>query len=255
MEIQGRYKLVSVIFRNRGPHIPVQKMWQIIWIFCLQGTFIVFWVASRVMYFMIVHLGIGEWSRRQPWRPGEAPKREGLALHEGEGEDPDISITNVLKPRSFVTFEFSSFSWCPSSTWFSFRMYKLLILESFFFSSFYWFGTFWRVCCIKSLICQLVYYLTCKEACVVLFKLSSREMDESQRLELGRFQIFSTAYTRFHWEMIACAVICLWCAWTTYITECREEPSYSNLLLLLPFSSGTSGIAVRGSNRMSCPTL
>lgn len=107
-----------------------------------------------------VFIGIWQWSRWQLGWPGEAPERESPAFHE---KGPDVSIPDVLKTRACLTLEIPTHSWCLSSTWFSFRMYKLLNLESsffLFFFSFYWFGTFWRVCFFRKLILS-AYYLNC----------------------------------------------------------------------------------------------
>ena len=158
-ESQERWCLVSLLCFLLNNHVHI--------------LLFTFWICvGRRVFHAVFRLGIRQWSRGQLGRPGEAPTREGPALHE---EGPAVPLPDVLK-LDFLTFEFSTHSWCLSSTWFSFRMYKLLNLESFFLFSFYWFGTFWRVCFIKSLICQLVYYLNCKEACVVHnFKLLSRE--------------------------------------------------------------------------------
>lgn len=60
--------------------------------------------------------------------------------------------------------------------------------------------------------------------------------------EIGRFEIFPTGFNRFHGEMIACAVIVS--NVHEPLMECREKPTYSNILLPMPFTSGNSCIAV-----------
>lgn len=111
-----------------------------------------------------------------------------------------MSPSQMSWKQAALTREFSNHSWCLSSTWFSFRMYKLLNLDFCFFL------LVWYI--LKGLICWLVYYLNCKEACDVHnFNLSAGKQVRLRGFDLGRLNIISTAYSRFCWEMIACAVI------------------------------------------------
>lgn len=93
------------------------------------------------------------------------------------------------------------------STWFSFRMYKLLGLFFFFLFVCY----ILKGVLIRKLICYLVCYGNCKNnLCYIhIFKMSRRV----QRFQVNKFKIVPNS---FIWEMIAWAVVVsnAWTLWT-----------------------------------------
>ena len=123
MESQERWNLLL-------PFLLLGKIHK--WIFsCLSCIYILLCVqVLKCLSCCFLVSGIWQWSRGQFGWPGEAPEGESLAFYE---KGPVVSIPDVLKTRAILAFKVSTHSWCLSSPWFSFRMYKLLNPESFCF--------------------------------------------------------------------------------------------------------------------------
>lgn len=88
---------------------------------------------------------------------------------------------------------------------------------------------------IRTLICQWIIQ-TVPNSCVLI--LFYKRWAGGCWFEFGRFQmLFFYSLQQFHLRNSCMSSDCLWCAWTTDM-GCKEKPTLSDILWLLPFISG-----------------